>query len=63
VSEASVDLSDPRFADITSRAEHKVECMEALDEVFGSRTLVEWRDASANEQFPWEPVDGGSVAG
>ena len=47
--------ADPRFADITSRAEHKVECIEALDAVFATRTLAEWRDAFANEQFPWEP--------
>jgi crotonobetainyl-CoA:carnitine CoA-transferase CaiB-like acyl-CoA transferase len=47
--------ADPRFADITTRAEHNEECVKALDEVFGSRTLAEWRDAFANEQFPWEP--------
>jgi len=47
--------ADPRFADIRSRAEHTVECMEALDAVFGSRTLDEWRHAFADERFPWEP--------
>ena len=47
--------ADPRFGDITTRAEHKEECVKALDEVFGSRTLAEWRDAFAKELFPWEP--------
>src|SRR5581483_3840324 len=50
------DLADdPRFADIRSRAEHKAECVEALEKVFATRTLAEWREAFADEQFPWEP--------
>ena len=46
---------DPRFVDIRVRAEHKEDCMALLDEVFASRTLPEWRDAFADERFPWEP--------
>ena len=46
---------DPRFTDIRTRAEHKVECIEALEAVFASRPLDQWREAFANEQFPWEP--------
>jgi crotonobetainyl-CoA:carnitine CoA-transferase CaiB-like acyl-CoA transferase len=53
---ARPDLAaDPRFADIRRRAEHKRECMEALEAVFASRTLAEWRVTFADEQFPWEP--------
>ena len=46
---------DPRFADITTRAEHREECLAILDEVFAARTLDEWREAFASERFPWAP--------
>ena len=48
-------LADPRFADIRTRAQHAAECLAALDETFGARTLDEWRAAFAAETFPWEP--------
>ena len=47
--------ADPRFADIRTRAEHKDECVAALDEVFATRTLAEWRKAFEDEDFPWAP--------
>jgi crotonobetainyl-CoA:carnitine CoA-transferase CaiB-like acyl-CoA transferase len=47
--------SDPRFADIKSRAENKVECLEILDAVIATRTLAEWRSIFEDEEFPWAP--------
>lgn len=46
---------DPRFVNITARAEHRAECLEVLDETFAARTLDEWRGAFADERFPWAP--------
>jgi crotonobetainyl-CoA:carnitine CoA-transferase CaiB-like acyl-CoA transferase len=46
---------DPRFVDMKSRAEHKLECLEILDAVFATRTLAEWRAALEDEEFPWAP--------
>jgi crotonobetainyl-CoA:carnitine CoA-transferase CaiB-like acyl-CoA transferase len=47
--------ADPRFADIRTRAQHTAECIDALEAVFATRTLAQWRDRFADEQFPWEP--------
>jgi crotonobetainyl-CoA:carnitine CoA-transferase CaiB-like acyl-CoA transferase len=47
--------ADPRFADIKTRAEHKDACVAALDEVFATRTLEEWRKIFEDEDFPWAP--------
>jgi crotonobetainyl-CoA:carnitine CoA-transferase CaiB-like acyl-CoA transferase len=46
---------DPRFVDITARAQHTAECTAILDEVFATRTLDDWRAAFAHERFPWAP--------
>ncbi len=46
---------DPRFADITVRAEHREECVAVLDEIFAARTFAEWRAAFDGERFPWAP--------
>ena len=35
---------DPRFVDITTRAENGPACVAALDEVFAGRTFAEWKD-------------------
>jgi crotonobetainyl-CoA:carnitine CoA-transferase CaiB-like acyl-CoA transferase len=48
-------VDDPRFADITSRAEHRAECLAILDETFAAHTIDEWREAFADERFPWAP--------
>jgi crotonobetainyl-CoA:carnitine CoA-transferase CaiB-like acyl-CoA transferase len=49
-------IDDPRFADGFSRYEHRVECVQTLDEVFGSRTLDEWRGALDGMTGVWAPV-------
>lgn len=49
-------VDDPRFADGMSRYEHRAECVRVLDEVFGSRTLDEWREAFADFGGVWAPV-------
>ena len=48
--------SDPRFADATSRAANKRECIEALDEAFATRTLDEWKVALDSFDGVWAPV-------
>lgn len=49
-------IDDPRFADSTLRAENKAECVAALDEIFGSRTLEEWKKALATTDGVWAPI-------
>ena len=44
---------DPRFADMTERAKHSVECQDALDEEFASRTLAEWREILDKGEGVW----------
>jgi len=46
---------DPRFSDITVRAEHREECVALLDEIFAARTFAEWRAVFDDERFPWAP--------
>ncbi len=46
---------DPRFSDMTVRAEHREECVAVLDEIFAARTFEEWRAAFDEERFPWAP--------
>jgi crotonobetainyl-CoA:carnitine CoA-transferase CaiB-like acyl-CoA transferase len=48
--------ADPRFVDAAARARHVRECVEALDEVFATRTLDEWRAAFDGMAGPWAPV-------
>jgi len=49
-------IEDPRFATASVRNEHVEECTRVLDEVFGSRTLAEWRKALATVEGVWAPV-------
>jgi crotonobetainyl-CoA:carnitine CoA-transferase CaiB-like acyl-CoA transferase len=50
------DLADDeRFADAAARADNKVACVEALDEVFGSRPLHHWADRLADFSGVWCP--------
>lgn len=48
---------DPRFADARARSEHKLECMAALDEIFASRPLREWRERLADAEGVWAAVE------
>jgi crotonobetainyl-CoA:carnitine CoA-transferase CaiB-like acyl-CoA transferase len=47
--------SDPRFIDVTARAANRAPCVETLEAIFESQTLVEWQAAFADESFPWAP--------
>jgi crotonobetainyl-CoA:carnitine CoA-transferase CaiB-like acyl-CoA transferase len=49
-------VDDPRFKDATVRGEHRDECLAELDAAFGSRTLAEWREALADVEGVWAPV-------
>jgi crotonobetainyl-CoA:carnitine CoA-transferase CaiB-like acyl-CoA transferase len=46
---------EARFADIPSRAEHRDELVDILDEVFASRTLAEWVKTLTGQRLPWAP--------
>jgi crotonobetainyl-CoA:carnitine CoA-transferase CaiB-like acyl-CoA transferase len=48
--------ADPRFTDHHARATNAVACAEALDEVFATRTFVEWKELLARFDAPWAPV-------
>jgi len=48
--------SDPRFADARSRFENRAECVRALDAIFAERTLAEWREALAEAEGVWAPM-------
>jgi crotonobetainyl-CoA:carnitine CoA-transferase CaiB-like acyl-CoA transferase len=47
---------DPRFSDAVARAQHVRECAEALDAVFATRTLDEWKVAFDGMEGPWAAV-------
>lgn len=47
---------DPRFRDGLSRYEHREDCVRLLDEVIGSRTLEQWRQAFDGMRGVWAPV-------
>jgi len=49
-------VADPRFADGRARFEHRAECVRELDAVFAARTLAEWRDALADAEGVWAPM-------
>jgi crotonobetainyl-CoA:carnitine CoA-transferase CaiB-like acyl-CoA transferase len=52
------DLKDhPKFGTADGRREHKRECMGVLDEIFGSRTLEEWREALDGAEGVWSSVE------
>jgi crotonobetainyl-CoA:carnitine CoA-transferase CaiB-like acyl-CoA transferase len=44
---------DPRFQSAEDRAEHRREAIQALDELFATRTLEEWREILADFPSPW----------
>jgi crotonobetainyl-CoA:carnitine CoA-transferase CaiB-like acyl-CoA transferase len=48
--------ADPRFETLAARAQHREECVAALDEVFAQRTLAEWKDVLADLDAPWAPM-------
>jgi len=48
--------SDPRFETAAVRARHVKECVDALDAVFATRTLDEWRVAFEGMEGPWAAV-------
>jgi formyl-CoA transferase len=47
---------DERFTDMSVRYLHRAECVDALTEVFLTRTLEEWKDALADFSGVWAPV-------
>ena len=45
---------DPRFADSDKRFEHRRECVAALDKVFATRPLAEWRQVLDGVDGIWD---------
>jgi crotonobetainyl-CoA:carnitine CoA-transferase CaiB-like acyl-CoA transferase len=48
--------TDARFQSAAARGQNKRECIELLDEAFASKTLAEWKDALADFEGVWAPV-------
>jgi crotonobetainyl-CoA:carnitine CoA-transferase CaiB-like acyl-CoA transferase len=49
-------IADPRFADNGARGRNNKECIVLLDEIFGSRTLEEWKVVLSDVKGVWSPV-------
>ena len=49
-------VDDPRFSTGLARYENRSECIRIFDEVIGSRTLDEWRQAFEGMKGVWAPV-------
>ncbi len=49
-------LADERFANLESRDDNKLACIEMLDQLFSTRTLADWQDAFADQEFQWDVV-------
>ena len=49
-------IDDPRFDNITSRAQHSAECAEMLRGEFAQRTFKEWQELLSQIDAPWAPV-------
>lgn len=47
---------DERFTDMATRYQHRAECVDALTEVFVTRTLAEWKQALEGFSGVWAPV-------
>jgi len=49
-------IDDPRFRDQKVRFENRGECVDTLDEIFGSHTLDEWRSKLDTMEGVWAPM-------
>jgi len=49
-------IEDERFADAAKRFANREACVDVLDEVFGSRTLEEWKKALDTMEGVWAPL-------
>src|SRR5579875_921741 len=49
-------VDDPRFSSGLARFENREQLVRLLDEIFGSRTLEEWRQALSGMRGVWAPV-------
>jgi crotonobetainyl-CoA:carnitine CoA-transferase CaiB-like acyl-CoA transferase len=49
-------IDDPRFSDASKRFENRQACILALDDIFASRTLDEWRIALDDVEGVWAPM-------
>jgi crotonobetainyl-CoA:carnitine CoA-transferase CaiB-like acyl-CoA transferase len=50
-------MDDPRFLTAALRQQNNRECMAALDEIFATKTLSEWREALADAEGVWAAVE------
>lgn len=48
--------TDPRFATSQARAANRAEAVQILDEIFGSKTLDEWKKILVTARGVWAPV-------
>jgi len=47
---------DPRFVDGRARYEHRRECIDALDQIFATKSFDEWRAILSGIEGVWAPV-------
>jgi len=47
---------DPRYLDAAARFENRVECVEALDRIFGAKSLAEWKQILSAFSGVWAPA-------
>ena len=48
--------SDPRFSSFQQRARNSVELIGILDQIFSTKTLVEWKASMEKFGIPWAPL-------
>lgn len=49
-------VDDPRFVDHAARGRNSRECTQLLKQIFASRRLAEWREALADFEGVWAPL-------
>lgn len=49
-------ITDERFVTAADRTKNAGEFVKILDEIFATRTLTEWKELLAAEEWVWEPV-------
>jgi crotonobetainyl-CoA:carnitine CoA-transferase CaiB-like acyl-CoA transferase len=49
-------VDDPRFVSLSARRDNAEACVAILDDEFGKRTFIEWKELLSGIDAPWAPV-------
>jgi crotonobetainyl-CoA:carnitine CoA-transferase CaiB-like acyl-CoA transferase len=49
-------IDDPRFVSLSARRDNAEACVAILDDEFGKRTFIEWKELLSGIDAPWAPV-------